>query len=150
LKKFVVFLQIFDLGTSLFLQISVFTNSGGKSVMFWGCISLNAFGPLVEVRDKNTAETYIQTLMPELAAAPGHMVFQQDNAAIHKTAAVLTFMAENNVETFEWRPRSHARMRDACLEIWGNLENHIREHLVQTVRERLVKCLAANGDIIKF
>jgi hypothetical protein len=32
--------------------------SGGKSVMFWGCISLNAFGPLVEVRDKNTAETF--------------------------------------------------------------------------------------------
>jgi transposase len=118
--------------------------------------------------------------LPELAAAPGHMVFQQDNAAIHKTAAVLTFMAKNNVETFEWppqspdlspieniwnvmkmkmkmkmkalkpRPRSHARMRDACLEIWGNLENHIREHLVQTFRERLVKCLAANGDIIKF
>jgi hypothetical protein len=45
------------------------------------------------------------------------------------------------------RPRSHA---GACLEICGNLENHIREQLVETFRERLVKCLAANGDIIKF
>jgi hypothetical protein len=43
------------------------------------------------------------------------------------------------------RPRSHAKMRDACLEIWGTMDNHIREHLVETFRERLVKYLAANG-----
>jgi hypothetical protein len=58
-------------------------------------------GPPVEVKDKNTAETYINTLndylLPELRAVPGHMVFQQDNAAIHKTAAVVAFMNENNV-----------------------------------------------------
>ena len=154
--------------------------SGGKSVMFWGCISINAYGPLVVVEGRNRAESYIKTLkdylLPELEAADGGMVFQQDNAAIHKTAAVMSFMEENQVETFEWppqspdlspienlwnvmkmkmkalkpRPRSHARMRDACLLIWSELGDDIREHLVNTFRGRLEKCLAANGDIINF
>lgn len=154
--------------------------SGGKSVMFWGCISLNAYGPLVVIEGKNTADTYIETLndylLPELAEVEGQMVFQQDNAAIHKTPAVMTFMAENRIETFEWppqspdlspienvwnvmkmkmkalkpRPRSHAKMRDACFKIWRELDDGIRKHLVKTFKSRLEKCLAANGDIIKF
>ena len=94
--------------------------SGGKSVMFWGCISINAYGPLVVVEGRNTAETYIETLkdylLPELEAAEGPMVFQQANAAIHKTAAVMTFMQENQVETFEWPPQSTYRKSLECDE----------------------------------
>jgi transposase len=96
------------------------------------------------------------------------IILLEDNAAIHKTSAVLAFMNENNVETFEWPPQSpdlspieniwnvmkmkalKPRLRDGCVEMWGNLENHIREHLIETFGERLVTCLAANGDIIKF
>ena len=38
-------------------QWYVLSNEGGaKSVMFWSCISLNAYGPLVQVKGKNTAE----------------------------------------------------------------------------------------------
>jgi DDE superfamily endonuclease/Transposase len=152
----------------------------GKSVMFWGVISMAAYGPLVVVQGANTAETYIETLkeylLPEIAVSTTPVIFQQDNAAIHKTAAVLSFLAENNIETLEWppqspdlspieniwnvmkmkmkalrpRPRTHANMRDACLQIWSELDDDIRRNLLNGFKGRLEKCLAANGQIIKF
>ena len=75
---------------------SIPANGGGsKSVMLWSCISINAYGPLVEVRGKNTSEQYIETLtnylLPEIQAATGRITFQQDNATIHKTAVALIF-----------------------------------------------------------
>jgi len=73
--------------------------SGGKSVMFWGVISSQAYGPLVEVKGKNTAESYIETLktylLPEIQVAEGPVLFQQDNARIHKTRAVMSFLEKN-------------------------------------------------------
>ena len=60
---------------------------GGKSVMFWGCASKTAYGPLVEVIGKNTAATYMTTLkdylVPEMRASSGLFTSQQDNATIN-------------------------------------------------------------------
>jgi transposase/AraC-like DNA-binding protein len=153
---------------------------GGKSVMFWGVISKNAYGPLVEVIGRNTAENYIETLkeylLPEIEAAEGLVTFQQDNARIHKTDAVISFLKDNGIEPLKWppqspdlspieniwnvlkmkmkalkpRPRSYAKMRDSMLFIWENLGDDIREHLVSTFKDRLKKCLAAKGDLTKF
>ena len=139
-----------------------------------------AYGPLVVVEGKNTAESYIKTLkyklLPEIRLATGRVIFQQDNADIHKTAAVTTFLSENNIETLEWppqspdlspieniwnvlkmklkvikpRPRSHAKMRDKCSEIWLTLTDDVRVGLLNTVRERLRKCLKAKGILIKI
>ena len=82
---------------------------GGKSVMFWGCASKSAYGPLVEVVGKNTARatnTLKDYLLPEIEAPSSPLIFQQDNASIHKTAAVKAFMAQNGIRTFEWPPQS--------------------------------------------
>jgi transposase len=146
----------------------------------WSVISMAAYGPLVVVESQNTAESYIKTLndflLPEIRLAGGRVIFQQDNAAIHKTAAVTAFLQENNIEILDWppqspdlspieniwnvlkmkmkalkpRPRSHARMREACRTIWLTLTDEIRVGLLQTFRGRLEKCLRANGDIIDF
>ena len=154
--------------------------SGSKSVMFWGVISKEAYGPLVEVKGKNTAESYIETLktylLPEIQLAEGPVLFQQDNARIHKTRAVMSFLGKNRIETFEWppqspdlspieniwnamkmklkrmkpRPRSHANMRNAMLKIWSELDDDLRVDLFQTFRSRLEKCLKAKGDLIKI
>jgi transposase len=154
--------------------------SGSKSVMFWGVISKAAYGPLVQVEGKNTAVKYISTLtdhlLPEVEAAEGPVIFQQDNASIHKTAAVMAFLEENEIQTFEWppqspdlspienvwnvmkmkmkalnpRPRTMATMREACLEIWNELEDRIRIGLIDGFRGRLTKCIKAKGNIIKF
>ncbi|MEY3451992.1 MAG: hypothetical protein RL711_1820 [Bacteroidota bacterium] len=157
------------------------SNEGAaKSVMFWGCVSKAAYGPLVVVEGKNTAARYIETLkeylLPEIEAAGVMVTFQQDYASIHKTPAVKAFMSENGINTFEWppqspdlspienlwnamkmkmkalkpRPKTHANMRDACLEIWTGLEDGLREKLIDSFRERCRRCVAAEGNLIKF
>ena len=148
--------------------------------MFWGVISKRAYGPLVEIKGINTAATYISTLndylLPEIEAAEGLVTFQQDNARIHKTAAVISFLEKNHINTFEWppqspdlspieniwnamkmklkamkpRPKTYAKMRDAMLEIWAGLTDKLREDLVLTFRDRLKKVLLSKGDLIKF
>ena len=130
---------------------------------------MKAYGPLAVVEGKNTAESYIKRLkdelLPEIRLARGRVIFQQDNAPIHKTAAVATFLAENNIATLEWppqspdlssieniwnvmkmkmnalkpRPRSHALMRDACADIWLTLTDDVPISFLQTFRERLKK-----------
>ncbi len=85
-------------------------------------------------------------------------------------------MSENGINTFKWppqspdlspienlwnvmkmkmkalkpHPRTHANMRDACLEIWTGLENGLREKLIDSFRERCRRCVAAEGNLIKF
>ena len=120
-------------------------------------------------------ETLGDYLVPEWEASEHPLVFQQDNARIHKTAAVLAFLEEKGIQTLEWppqspdlspienvwnvivmkmkamrpRPNSHARMRDTMLDIWEELTDELRVGLLAGFRERLVKCLATNGDIVK-
>ena len=66
-----------------------------------GVISKIAYGPLVEVKGKNTADfqTLKEFLVPEIKAAQGPVIFQQDNATIHTTDAVIAFLVENQIET---------------------------------------------------
>jgi len=143
-------------------------------------MSIQAYGPLVEVQGKNTAESYIKTLknylLPEIEIAEGPVLFQQDNARIHKTPAVMSFLEKSKIQTFEWppqspdlspieniwnamkmklkrmkpRPRSHANMRNAMLKIWSELDDQLRLGLMQTFRSRLNKCVHAKGDLIKI
>ena len=129
---------------------------------------------------QNTAESYIETLktylLPEIQLAEGPVLFQQDNARIHKTRAVMSFLGKNRIETFEWppqspdlspieniwnamkmklkrmkpRPRSHANMRNAMLKIWSELDDDLRVDLLQTFRSRFEKCIKAKGNLIKI
>ena len=135
---------------------------------------------ITEVIGKNTAVKYIETLkeklLPELEAAQGPVIFQQDNAAIHKTDAVMAFLEENQIQTFEWppqspdlspieniwnvlkmkmkalrpRPRTYARMRDAIYEIWPGLQDDIRVNLIDGFRSRLKAVIKSKGEIIKI
>ena len=57
------------------------SNEGAaKSVMFWGCVSKAAYGPLVVVEGKNTAARYIETLkehlLPEIEATGVMVTFK--------------------------------------------------------------------------
>ena len=56
---------------------------GGFSIMFWGCFSRYAKGPLRVVEGKIDSEKYLElvqeTVMPELATSEHNLVFMQDN-----------------------------------------------------------------------
>lgn len=61
--------------------------AGEFSVMFWGCISYQAMGPLVEIQAKIDRSKYIElianSLLPEIAYYSGEILFQQDHAPPH-------------------------------------------------------------------
>lgn len=89
-------------------------HSGGISVMFWGCFSKLALGPLVVVEGNMDAKKYIQTLkdnlLNEYAIAKKttgeDWVFMQDNAPCHRAKSVVRFLRRNRIKTLEWPPQS--------------------------------------------
>ena len=45
-------------------------------------------------------------MLADTRMSEGLIVIQQDNAAIFKTAEIMTFFQENAIETLEWCPNS--------------------------------------------
>lgn len=156
------------------------SNAAVGKVMFWGCMTRHAIGPLVEVVGRNDASNYIKTLqeflLPELDASDHQLVFQQDNATIHKTANVMKFLRDNNVLTIDWppqspdlspienmwnimkmkmkalrpRPKTSKELKLACLKIWTEIPNNTRKDLIDGFKDRLRRCIKAKGDLIKI
>jgi DDE superfamily endonuclease/Transposase len=154
--------------------------NGGSGVMFWGCMTRRAWGPLVVIDGTINGETYLQLLkdvvLPEIGASTVPIIFQQDNAPAHKKASVTTFLSQQNFETLQWppqspdlspiewiwncvkmkmkalrpRPRTMATMRDAILDIWNNLEDSIRIKTIDTFRARLNQCIEKNGGFTEY
>jgi hypothetical protein len=75
-------------------------NSGG-GVMFWGCMTRRAWGPLTVVEGTINGDKYLELLrlvvIPEIEASNVPIIFQQDNAPAHKKASVTTFLSEQNL-----------------------------------------------------
>ena len=154
--------------------------NGGGGVMFWGCMTRRAWGPLRVFEGTINGETYLQLLkdvvLPEIEASTVPIVFQQDNAPAHKKASVIAFLAQQNFETLEWppqspdlspiewvwnqikmkmksmkpRPRTPATMRNAILDIWDNLDDTVREKTIDTFRKRLRQCIERDGGFTDF
>jgi hypothetical protein len=154
------------------------TNSPG--IMFWGCISRQAYGPLHSVEGTMNGDVYLDLLkrivVPEIEASPVPLVYQQDNAPCHKRRDVLTFLASQNFQTLEWpaqspdlspiewiwncikqkmkarrpRPDTKAKIMAAILDIWDNLEEHTRVSTIDTFRGRLEECVARKGGFTNF
>ena len=89
--------------------------SGGFSVMFWGCFSSHGFGPLIafpagkidsiaykELLEK-TAVPYLKKLQ---AKKRQKFIFMQDNAPSHKSKLVMDFLKNVNIQVFDWPPQS--------------------------------------------
>jgi transposase len=154
--------------------------NGGAGVMFWGCMTRRAWGPITVVEGTINGENYLQLLkdvvLPEIEASMVPIIFQHDNAPAHKKASVTTFLSQQNYETLQWppqspdlspiewvwniikmkmkamtpRPRTMATMRNAILDIWDNLEDSTREKTIDTFRARCRQCVARNGGFTDF
>jgi transposase len=154
--------------------------NGGGGVMFWGCMTRRAWGPLTTVEGTINGDKYLQLLkdvvIPEIRASEVPIIFQQDNAPAHKKASVTAFLSEQNFETLEWPPqipdlspiecvwniikmkmkalnpcpRTPATMRAAILIIWDNLEDSTREKTIDMFSKRLRQCIERNGGFADF
>ena len=78
--------------------------------MFWGAVSWYAYGPLVVVDGTIDSSKYLKLLkdvvVPEMAASPLPLIFQQDNASSHSAAIITSYFATWGYKTIEWPPQS--------------------------------------------
>ncbi|ORD95369.1 TCB2 [Hepatospora eriocheir] len=84
---------------------------GGGCLMFWGCISSQGVGRLVEVESTMTAASYKQILSQNLLASARKMgldefIFMQDNDPKHTARLVNDWFDENDIDVLEWPPQS--------------------------------------------
>ena len=93
--------------------VSPVVQQGGAGQMRWGCISVNAYGPLVAIQGHVTGDSYLKMLKdfvkPELDAsrqAGTVLIFQQDNAKPHSTAPVKAYLGNWGYEVLNWPPQS--------------------------------------------
>lgn len=154
--------------------------NGGGGVMFWGCMTRRAWGPITAIDGTINGETYLQLLkdvvIPEIEASEVPIIFQQDNAPAHKKASVTSFLQAQDFEILTWppqspdlspiewvwniikmkmkklspRPRTPARIQAAILDIWENLEDSTREKTIDTFRKRLRQCIERKGGFTDF
>ena len=81
--------------------------TGRRSVMFWGAIRSDGRKMLVKCPNTLTSSSYFDILKDynEKLHFPG-LVFQQDNAPIHKASIIKNFFRENEWEVLDWPPYS--------------------------------------------
>ena len=149
----------------------------GIGVMFWGLISFESYGPLVPIEGSVTKESYLELLQthfrPELAECGYVPHFVQDNAPSHKARIVMDWLENQEIILEKWPARSsdlnpienawflmkHELVKkpvcntrediiETVLDIWDEMTDLFREHLVKSFVERIVACHRANGNII--
>jgi hypothetical protein len=90
---------------------SVQVQQGGNGVQFWGCMSYEGWGPLMEFDGTIDAQSYLNVtlkeyLLPEMKATGFKLTFQQDNARPHIAKKVKEWLGKQKFKTMEWPPQS--------------------------------------------
>lgn len=115
---------------------------GGFSVMFWGCISYSAKGPLVAIEGKLNGETYSKLLedylLPELEVSNRELLFQQDHAPCHCAKRTLEFLDSKRVRLFPHPPQSPDL--NPIERIWALMKRKLYEDFpIPTSRNQLIE-----------
>ena len=79
--------------------------------MFWGCITFQKLGPLIEVKSTLNSENYISNILDPFLTfwrkfRRKKKVFMQDNAPCHTSKRVETWFRLKKVRKLIWPPQS--------------------------------------------
>ena len=78
-------------------------SSDKRSLMFWGAIQSNGRKLLVKCPNKLNAVSYLEILkIYEEKMHFRDIIFQQDNAPVHKSKIIGNFFQENDWKVLEW------------------------------------------------
>jgi transposase len=152
-------------------------SNGGGGVMFRGCMTRAAWGPLTVCDGTINGAKYLQLLkdivIPEFEATGKLLIYQQNN---HKKREVMEFLSRQTFETLNWppqspdlspiewiwniikmklkalqpRPRTPATIRKEILNIRDNLDDECRIKTCDTFKERLRECITIKGGFTRF
>ena len=154
---------------------NVKSQNEGVRVMFWGCFSKHEMGPLVAVEGILKSKEYIELLkkylLPNFKNSNKQLIFIQDDSPIHKSKAVMDFLAANGIPTLQWpaqspdlnpienmwavlkgrrarqklTPKTKKDLIDQMTELWSNIETDFRGNLSISIPKRLSEVIKNKG-----
>ena len=148
--------------------------SDKRSLMFWGAVRFDGRKMLVKCPNRMKSTDYLEILQKfdEKLNIPG-LIFQQDNAPIHKSQIVGQFFEQRRWNVLEWPPYSPdlniienlwsvvkkrlekqtinwENLETKVQEIWDSIDQELVENLYNSIPKRLDKVKKSRGAIIGY
>ncbi|KAK8792026.1 hypothetical protein WA158_008159 [Blastocystis sp. Blastoise] len=155
----------------------------GKSIMIWGCMTQHGAGQMEVLDGHVTSLKYGETLgrtlpstVEKLQIDPKTMVFQQDNAPIHKSKKMNSFFKTAQLTVIDWPPQSPdlnpiehlwvyikrrlqrnshcgytlSQLKVEVDKIWRSIPVNVCERLVLSMPKRIEAVIANNGGFTRY
>ena len=145
-----------------------------RSMMFWGAIRSDGRKMLIKCPATLNSYGYLEILkqydrhlnIPDL-------VFQQDNAPVHKSEVVRNFLAQEQWEVLDWPAYSPdlnpieniwaifkkslrgqivtwENLEEKVMEVWNNINPDVVRNLYSSYENRLVKVIKNHGSLTGY
>ncbi|RWR98614.1 hypothetical protein B4U79_15264 [Dinothrombium tinctorium] len=151
----------------------------GPRLMIWGGISLRGT-TILKIARGSVDAAYYQEILGECLLEtmstlyPDGYILQQDNARPHTAKKTQEWFRDHSVQVLPWPPcspdlnpienlwgvmkrrlakleeRSSEAWEDEIKKIWNELSTHSLESFIKSMPQRIEKCIAANGEKIKY
>ena len=154
---------------------------GGQSVMVWGAIAYDGTSNLVFISEKQDSKVYCNVLeeglLPFAEDTVGDtFIFQQDNAATHRSNYTKDWLDANDVYTMPWPAKSPDQnpienmwgilaravycnqrqftciqdLEETIIDCWYDIASDVRKRLFESMQRRCVAVIEKKGGPTRY